>query len=113
MNAFPSLLRGPSTIDIYMERAQALKYEEQIFPREVRHLIKKLDASLQYAQATNKRGTIPGSKHSYSEVNGEVNALRSVLLAAEVVRKTREAPGISETLENRAKNQLLRAIIAL
>ena len=113
MYAFPSLLRDTSTIDAYMERARALKHEEQIFPQEVRHLIRKLDASLPHAQAGSGRRKVPGSRHSYAEVTRQVEALRSVLLAAEVVKKTRDVSEVPIPLQNQAKNQLLRAILAL
>ncbi len=108
-----SPFRDASCVDTYMERAHALKNEHQIFFREVKFLIGKLDGSLKHAQGAGVRGRIPGSAYSLAEVRNRTNALRSVLLAAEVIRRSQEDPAAPAALRSRARTQLLRAVSAL
>jgi hypothetical protein len=113
MNPLSSLLQGPSYVDPFMERAHALKHEEQIYPDEIKYLISKLDASLQQAQGVGKRRKIPGSRYAPSEVTRQVNALRSMLLAMEIIKRSQENGEGSAGLRARARNQLLQAFIEL
>lgn len=113
MNHLSSLLRGPSYVDPFMERAQALKHEEQIYPDEIKYLIKKLDASLQQAQGVGKKRKIPGSSYAPSEVTRQVNALRSMLLAMEIIKRTQGNSEGPAGLRAGARSQLLKAVIEL
>jgi len=96
-----------------MERAKALKHQNSISQKEVRHLLGELGESLQQTQGRRYRHKLPGSSYTSSEVTRTQDALRSVLLAVEVLKRTHEATGASAALREQARAQLLKAIIEL
>lgn len=110
VNPLSSLTRSTSDVDMYMERAQALRREGQIFPDEVKLLIRRLEASLERVQGAGRRRKIAGSRYTPWEVKRQVSALRSMLLAMEVLRRTQTMPA---DLQERAKKQVRNAVVQL
>ncbi|HMB90879.1 MAG TPA: hypothetical protein VKP65_08530 [Rhodothermales bacterium] len=112
-NTLFACFRVSSDGDTYMQLARALKREKQIYPDEVRHLIKKLGGALARVQYVDKRRKIPRSSFSALEVETCLNTLRAILLALEILNRSREREKMSAALREQAGYKLCYAISQL
>lgn len=94
-----------------MKRAKSLKGETQISFGEIKQLIRQLEQAIQQAPDKWKRDRTHGT-YSFFEVAQTADALRHLLMSVEVMKKA-AAPGTPPLLREKARLQLLKAVLAI